>query len=264
MLFGHHLIVVRGGGDIGTGVAYRLHRSGFPVVVLELAEPLTIRRQVALSSAVHEGHVSIEGMAGQRVATLDDAAAISRTGVVAVVVEPTLSNIGHSVVIDARLAKRNLDTTLADAPLVIGLGPGFAAGLDCHAVVETARGHHLGRVMWSGSAMANTGEPGEIGGRGADRVVRAPRDGVVRWHVDIGDAVTSGQVLGQIAGADITALFDGRVRGLIKDSVIVQENLKIGDIDPRLDTQSDEISDKALAIGGGVLEVVLTWISAQS
>ncbi len=264
MLFAHHLVVIRGGGDIGTGVAWRLHRCGFPVVVLELAEPLTIRRQVALSSAVHEEQVSIEGMVGRRVSSLDDAAAVAATGLVPVVVDSTLSNCGHSVVIDARLAKRNLDTALDDAPLVIGLGPGFTAGLDCHAVVETARGHRLGRVMWTGGALPNTGEPGEIGGRGGDRVLRAPVDGVVRWYVAIGDAVTAGQVVGQIGGVGITASFDGRVRGLINDSVTVQVGLKIGDIDPRLDTRCDEISDKALAVGGGVLEAVLTWISAQS
>jgi len=268
MLFGHHLVVIRGGGDIATGVAYRLHRSGFPVVVLELPAPLTIRRQVALSSAVHDGHVSVEGMVGRLRGDLDGVADWAATGEVPVIVEEGLPNIPRSIVIDARMAKRPLDTTIDDAPLVIGLGPGFTVGVDCDAVVETARGHHLGRVLWRGSASPNTGEPGEIGGRGGDRVLRSPCGGTVRWSVAIGDVVEAGQVIGHVVGdvdrVAVLAPFRGRIRGLLMESTDAHVGLKIGDVDPRLDTLSNEISDKALAVGGGVLEAVLTWISAQS
>lgn len=249
---------------MATGVAWRLHRSGFPVIVLELAEPLTVRRRVALSSAVHDGVVDIEGMIGRHASTIADAGAVTRQREVAVLVAPELlsawpENARPSVVVDARLAKRNIDTTIDDASLVIGLGPGFTAGLDCHAVVETMRGPRLGRVLWTGSAAANTGTPGEVGGHGADRVLRAPCAGVVEWSVAIGAPVQCGDVLGRVGDAVIDAPFDGVARGLIRPGTSVTPGLKVGDVDPRgVDVAADEISDKALAVGGGVLEAVLT------
>ncbi len=253
------LCLIRGGGDLATGIAWRLTRAGWPTVVTELAEPLTVRRTVALSTAVAEGTVSVEGMVGRR-CPIGDAADIAREGEVAVVVSPTLPDLAADVVIDARLAKRNLDTTLADAPLVIGVGPGFEAGVDCHAVVETQRGHHLGRVFWAGSAAPTTGVPGLVGGRGSDRVLRAPADGRIEWRAEIGDRTHTGDVLGVIADEEIVAPFDGVVRGLIATGSVVGEGLKIGDVDPRNDASScHEISDKALAIGGGVVEAILTW-----
>ena len=264
MLFAEELVVVRGGGDLGTGVVARLHRCGFPVVVLELAEPLTVRRTVAMSSAVHDGEVQIEHVIGRHCDDLDLAVDLARQGIVPVVVSAELPVIGQRVVVDARLAKRNLGTTIDDAPLVVSLGPGFTAGRDCHAVIETARGHHLGRVIWNGSAAPNTGVPGVVGGRGAERVVRAPVADTVRWNVTIGTVVAAGQALGTVAGVVVTAPFVGVVRGLIAPGIAVPAGIKIGDIDPRADTPCDEISDKALAIGGGVLEAVLSWISARS
>jgi xanthine dehydrogenase accessory factor len=175
------LCVLRGGGDLATGVAWRLHRAGFPVVVLELPEPLTVRRTVALSSAVTDGVVSVEGMIGRRVDSVDDALSLAGPDVIPVVVAPTLAGIQVDVVIDARLAKRNIDTSITDAPLVVALGPGFTAGVDCHAVVETMRGPHLGRVLWQGSAQPDTGTPGTIGGRSAERVLRAAVAGPALW-----------------------------------------------------------------------------------
>jgi len=263
MLFPEHLVVVRGGGDLGTGVVLRLHRSGFPVVVTERASPLTIRRTVAVSSAVERERVEVEGMEAERVSDADAAVELARRGTVPVLIDEGLPPLSRSVVVDARMAKAVLDTSIADAPLVVALGPGFVAGRDCHAVVETARGHHLGRVLWEGSALADTGTPGEVGGRSADRVVRAPAEGQVRWKVAIGDIVEPGQLLGSSSGVDISAPFAGVVRGLIAESVDVHKNLKIADVDPRSDTNVHEVSEKALAIGGGVVEAVLTWLGRK-
>jgi xanthine dehydrogenase accessory factor len=263
-------VVIRGGGDLATGVAWRLHRAGFPLLVLELAEPLTVRRTVALSSAVQQGSVDVEGMRGVLARSLHEAAAIQRTGDVAVMVAPDLAAVrdaGTAVVVDARLAKRNIDTSLIDAPLVVALGPGFTAGVDCHAVVETMRGHRLGRVLWEGSAAPNTGVPGEVGGRGAERVLRAPVSGVARWHHEIGHVVAAGVALGSVEADNlsgdhpVTAPFRGIVRGLVAAGSHVREGQKIGDVDPRVDPSAvHTISDKALAVGGGVLEAVTTWL----
>lgn len=251
--------MLRGGGDLATGVAWRLTRAGFPVVVTELPEPLTVRRAVALSTAVEDGTVDVEGMRGRLVPDPGAAVAVARAGDVAVLVDPGLPDVGASVVVDARLAKRNIDTTIGDADLVVGLGPGFVAGGDCHAVVETLRGPRLGRVIWSGSAASDTGSPGRVGGRSGERVLRAPAPGQVRWAVAIGDRVTAGQRLGAVADQTVVAPFDGVVRGLFRDGGDVAAGLKIGDVDPRHDVAWDEISDKALAVGGGVLEAVLAW-----
>lgn len=264
------LCLIRGGGDLATGVAWRLTRAGVAVVVTELAAPLTVRRTVALSSAVTEGSVEIEGMRGELVATALEAVRLARSGAeqsVGVVVSEGLPELPFGstvdVVVDARLAKRNIDTTIDDAALVIGLGPGFTAGVDCHAVVETMRGPKLGRVLWSGSAQPDTGTPGIVEGRGAERVIRAPRDGTVQWVKAIGDRIDEHELLGWVDGVPVSAPFSGVVRGLILERSAVRTGLKIGDIDPRSDAPCDEISDKALAIGGGVVEAVLWWTRRQ-
>lgn len=261
--------IVRGGGDLATGVVWRLQRSGIEVVVTELADPLTIRRTVAVSSAVREGTIEIEGLVARRATDIDDVDGILAAGEIPVLVSSTLGDlvprIGADVVVDARLAKRPLDTRIEDAGLVIALGPGFTAGLDCHAVIETNRGHRLGRVLWSGTAEADTGVPGTVAGRGAERVVRAPIDGTVIWTRQIGDIVDGGAPLGHISHdenadsvTEIRSPFRGTVRGLIATGTTVGAGLKIADVDPREDPAAcHEISDKALAIGGGVLEAVL-------
>jgi xanthine dehydrogenase accessory factor len=253
------LCLIRGGGDLATGVAWRLSRAGFPVVVTELAEPLTVRRTVALSTAVDDGQICIEGMVGRYAATIDEAVDIAHSGAVGVVVFPNLPPVGASVIIDARLAKVNIDTTIRDADFVVGLGPGFTAGEDCHVVVETMRGPRLGRAIWSGPPMANTGTPGQVGGKGRERVLRAPTDGTTTWNCSIGDVVDDRDVLGVVAGREVLAPFDGLIRGLIRDGRNVRAGCKIGDVDPRTDASYEEISDKALSVGGGVLEAVLTW-----
>lgn len=258
------LVVVRGGGDLATGVVWRLTRAGMAVVVLELPAPLTVRRTVALSSAVADGRVSVEGLVGRLVASAEEASRLALDPAcheVPVMVSPGLPQISQDVVVDARLAKRNIDTTLADAALVVGLGPGFEVGVDCHAVVETLRGSRLGRVLWSGSAAPDTGTPGVVGGRSAERVVRAPTDGTVEWDVSIGERVVEGQTLGRVGDVAIAAPFAGVVRGLLRPGTAVRSGLKIGDVDPRLDVDCNEISDKALAVGGGVVEAILSGLS---
>ena len=270
MLFGQFPVLVRGGGDLGTGVVLRLHRAGFPVVVTELDRPLAVRRRAAVATAVLDGETTVEGMHAVRHRDAESARSCAASGTVAVLVHDGLPDVGAQIVIDARIAKRNLGTRISDAPFVVGLGPGFSAGVDCHAVVETARGPHLGRVIYRGAATPDTGVPDPVEGRASDRVLRAPGDGRVSWLVDIGAIVRAGQPIGSVVGhpasapLSLTASFDGVVRGLISEATPVTAGLKIGDIDPRPDTSVDEVSDKALAIGGGVLEAVLTWISAGS
>lgn len=263
--------IVRGGGDLATGVIWRLQRSGVDVIVTELPEPLTIRRTVAVSSAVGDGVAEVEGLVARRVA-VDQVGAVLTAGEVPVLLAPTLgslvADLGADVVVDARLAKRALDTAITDAPLVIGLGPGLDAGRDCHAVIETNRGHRLGRVIWDGAAEADTGVPGLVAGRGAERVLRAPIAGRIDWRVAIGDIVEAEESLGRVAGdasvVDIASPFRGTVRGLIAPRTIVDAGLKVADVDPREDPAAcHEISDKALAIGGGVLEAIGRWRSGR-
>lgn len=266
MIFADHPVVLRGGGDIATGVAWRLVHAGFPVIVCELAAPLTVRRTVALSSAVIDGSIEVEGLQGVRVDDPERLVDVARTGVVPVIVSPCLPAVETAgAVVDARLAKINIDTTIGDAPTVVGLGPGFVAGEDCHVVVETMRGHHLGRVIWHGGAAANTGTPGIIGGRGAERVLRSPADGQAVWAHAIGDVVCEGDLLGHVADLPVVAPFDGVVRGLVSSAAEVRSGYKIGDIDPRADpTACFEISDKALSVGGGVVEAILSRIVATA
>ena len=257
------LVVVRGGGDLGTGTAWRLHRSGFPVIVLDIERPLSIRRTVAFSTAVTEGTITVEGVEGLLVGSPDAALDVSSRNGVAVLVGDTVPDFEDSpqVVIDARLAKKPLDTDRAMAPLVIGLGPGFTAGDHCDAVIETNRGHRLGKVIWEGSAQKNTAVPGSIGGESSKRVIRADRDGDVRWERQIADVVSAGDRLGSVQGVAVTAPIGGVVRGLI-DAGPVKVGLKIGDIDPRGDPAvCFEISDKSRSVAGGVLEAVMTWLN---
>ena len=272
MLFHEQLIAIRGAGDLATGVALRLHRAGFPIVMLELPAPLVVRRTVAFAEAVRQGKVTVEGVTAELVSDPVQARTLAPKGTIVVMVDPDgthLRRLRPSVIVDARLAKRNIDTTRNDARLVVGLGPGFTAGEDVHAVVETMRGHDLGRVIWEGSAHPDTGTPGLIGSKGAERVLRAPIAGRVRAAKQIGDAVRESEVIATIEPelggqlAQVTAPFDGLLRGLIADDLVVPAGIKIGDLDPRLDVDITRVSDKALALGGGVVEAVLTWLSEE-
>jgi xanthine dehydrogenase accessory factor len=263
MLFGDHLVLLRGGGDLATGVAYRLHQVGFPLVVLELPRPLVVRRRVALATAVLEGQIEVDGLSGRRVESWSAAFRTAASGDIPVLVAPQwppgeLTTGQAAVLVDARMAKRNIDTRIDQAQLVIALGPGFSAGRDCHAVLETKRGHRLGRVIWQGEALPNTGRPGTIAGKSGERVLRSPIAGTVAWQVEIGDVVSQGQPLGRVGAESMAAPFAGVLRGLIANGTDVPAGLKIGDLDARLNRAACfTISDKALSIGGGVLEAIL-------
>lgn len=212
------LVYVRGAGDIATGIALRLHRAGCQVVMADIAEPTCIRRTVAFSEAIRLGEARVEDVTARLAADARVARAIAAAGDVAVVVDPDARMIGAlapDAVVDAILAKRNLGTSMDMAPVVVGVGPGFTAGIDCHAAVETKRGHYLGRAIYQGSPIANTGVPGIIAGVGADRVLRAPADGPFECVRAIGDAVSAGEVVGRVAGEPMVATIDGVLRGLI-------------------------------------------------
>jgi xanthine dehydrogenase accessory factor len=258
------LIVVRGGGDIGSGVIWRLRRVGFPVVVTELQRPLTIRTTVAFSTAVSLGSITIEGIEGVLVATEREALDVASTAAIPVLVSPGIPEIGASVVVDARLAKRNLGTSRDQAPFVVALGPGFSAGDDCDAIIETMRGHDLGRVIWDGPAEPNTGVPGEIGGESGKRVIHAELAGALSWDRGIGDTVDEGEVLGWIDGRPVRTRITGTVRGLLGVGPVT-DGLKIADVDPRFDPDAVwRISDKALSVGGGILEAILVWLDSRT
>lgn len=256
------LVLIRGGGDLATGVAARLHRSGFAVVVLEMPEPRAVRRLVALAQAVYDGQVDVEDLHGVRCADVEGARAALAQGWIPVLVDPAAHSrhvLEPSALVDARMRKAPPEHGLEAAPLVIGLGPGFTAGVDCHAVVETKRGHHLGRVLWQGRAAPDTGVPEVVAGHDRDRVLRAPASGVLEAHLPLGAIVGAGDEIARVGGVPLNAPFDGVLRGLLHDGLEVAEGEKIGDLDPRgVPSYCFEISDKSLAVGGGVLEALLS------
>lgn len=265
MLFPEILVLMRGGGDLATGVALRLFRAGFPLAITELQRPLTVRRKVAFASAVLEGRVEIEGIQAEHVKTPAETRQKIAAGLIPVLIDPqgvSARELQPRILVDARMTKRNSDTHHGDAPLVIAMGPGFTAGVDCDAVIETNRGHFLGRVYWQGQVEPDTGTPDAVQGVHFERVLRAPRSGVVRAFVEIGQTVRRGQVVAIVGGEHVLAAFDGTVRGMIADGAEVPAKLKIGDLDPRNCREyCFTVSDKALAIGGGVLEAALTWLN---
>lgn len=267
------LIAVRGGGDLATGTIHRLWSAGFRVLVLETAAPAAIRRQVCVSEAVYEKMAAVEGMTAELAENPEEVEQIWNSGSVPVAIDPTgacLKEFRPAVLVDAILAKKNLGTTRDMAPLVIGLGPGFEAGKDVDLVIETLRGHNLGRVIRSGCAAANTGIPGVIGGVGADRVLRSPAAGILRTIRSIGDRVEQGEEVAFVAAEGekipVPATISGLLRGLIRDGFPVTEGFKIGDIDPRMEEYDNcfTISDKARAIGGSVLEQVCRFFRLQT
>ena len=266
-MFSEKRIVIKGAGDLATGVAARLWRSGFPVMMTEIEQPLTVRRSVSLSDAVYEGKVTVEDMTARRAQSRSDILKALDDRVIPVIVDPKagiVNEIAVFAVIDAIMAKRNIGTHMDDATFVVGLGPGFTAGVDVHAIVETKRGHTLGRVIRQGSAIPNTGIPGEVKGFGSERVIRAPAPGVLKGVLSIGTHVEQGDIVAYAGDTPICAPISGMLRGLLHDGVSVEKGLKSGDVDPR-DVQEScwTISDKALAIGGGVLEAVLMALNGE-
>ena len=260
------LVIIRGAGDLATGIALRLKKAHISVIMTDIPAPTAIRRTVAFSQAIVLGETKVEDVTARRAETPEAAMALLQENVVPVLADPEgicIPVLKPDVVVDAILAKRNLGTRITDAPVVIGVGPGFTAGVDCHAVVETMRGHSLGRVIHAGSALPNTGIPGLIGGFAGERVLRAPADGVFHQLLDIGAQVRQGDVAATVNGVPMTCTLDGVLRGILPDDTPVHKGMKAGDIDPRCKVEHCyTASDKALAIGGGVLEAILDLTGA--
>jgi xanthine dehydrogenase accessory factor len=257
-------VLVRGGGDLASGVIIRLHRSGFFVWVTEIGQPLAVRRTVSFSSAVLHGKIDVEDVHAERVDNFMNILTVHDHGNVPVIVDAGAESRFHlqpDVLVDARMTKKEPDLGKEAASLVIGLGPGFTAGVNCHAVVETIRGPFLGRVIWNGCADPDTGLPEAVGSHREDRVLRAPTDGILHRLVDIGSIVQVDQPIAEVNGIFVKAPFQGLVRGILQDGIFVTNSMKIGDLDPRLEPRLCQmVSDKALAIGGGVLESILSKI----
>lgn len=260
------LIIVRGGGDLATGTIYKLKKSGFPVLILEVANPSAIRRNVAFCEAVYGKTQTVEDMTCYLADSLSQAQQFLEEGKLTVLVDPkadAIPALKPLAVVDGILAKKNLGTNRSMAPITVALGPGFTAGEDVDAVIETKRGHHLGRVLWAGSAAPNTGIPGMIGGFGKERVIHSPAKGILRNVKQITDIVSKGDVIAVVETetgiVPVEATLDGILRGLIRDGYPVTAGFKIADIDPRADEYNNcfTISDKARCIAGGVLEAIL-------
>jgi xanthine dehydrogenase accessory factor len=264
------LIVIKGAGDLASGVALRLCHAGFAVAMTEIAAPLAVRRTVAFSQAVYDGRTRVEDITSVLVQDETEMRAAFAQKQIAVFVDPAaaiVKRLAPGVLVDAIMAKKNTGTSIDDAPVVIGLGPGFTAGSDCHAVIETMRGHTLGRVITEGSALPNTGVPGEIAGFTSERLLRAEADGVFDPLAAIGDSVKKGDTVAVVRATDgravpVYAKIDGMVRGLLPLGLAVTRGMKAGDIDPRCEcSHCFTVSDKALAIGGGVLEAIMRFTS---
>ena len=267
---GRTLIVVRGAGDLATGTAVRLHNAGFPIVMLEIAQPTVIRRTVSFAEAMLSGQVVVEGITAMR-CTPENALEVALSGTVAVVDDPDgkcIPVLRPEVVVDAILAKRNLGTTRDMAPLTIALGPGFEAGKDVDAVIETKRGHTLGRIIYSGSAIPNTGIPGIIEGYGKERVMHSPCAGTFRSVCEIGDLVQAGQIVAYVdtetGQVPVKTEIAGKIRGMLFSGLPVTEGFKVADVDPRGENADHTTcSDKTFAIAGGVLEAVLHHLACR-
>ena len=259
------LIIVRGGGDLATGIIHRLHSAGFPVLILETEKPAAIRRQVSFCEAVYEGTATVEGVTAVKIDSISQIPETHEKNQIPILIDP----FGHSIellkpamVLDAIIAKKNLGTNRSMAPVTAAVGPGFTAGVDVDFVIESMRGHNLGRIITSGTALPNTGIPGNIGGYTGERVLHAEAAGVMQNICHIGDIVTKGQPIAQIVTADgssvpVCATIPGIIRGLIRDGYQVPKGFKIADIDPREDQLKNcfTISDKARCIAGSVLEI---------
>jgi len=260
------LVLIKGAGDLATGVAYRLRKCGFDIVMTEIEKPTTVRRTVAFSQAVFDKTTEVEGIRGSLAKNIDDIKDIIKNGEVAVIVDENaeiVKELKPDVVVDAIIAKKNLGTNINDAPIVIALGPGFTASVDCHCVVETKRGHYLGKAIYEGSAIPDTGVPGDIGGYTTERIIRATDDGSIVPIVHIGDYVEKGQTVAYVNDKKVLAEINGIVRGMLQEDIKVFKGMKSGDIDPRCEKEHCfTISDKARSIGGGVLEGIL-YLSAN-
>jgi xanthine dehydrogenase accessory factor len=254
--------MIRGGGDLASGVALRLRHAGLSVFITERSQPLVVRRMVSFGEVINAGQIEVEGVLARRAGSAKNALAILSAGAIPVLVDPeaeTRQELNPAVLVDARMTKNPPELGVEAAELVIGLGPGFSAGVNCHAVVETQRGHRMGRVIWHGSAQPDTGIPESVENQREERVLRAPLDGILSAYAEIGEHLEEDQVVAEVAGQKIRAPFKGVLRGLIYPGTRVWRGLKIGDVDPRDDPSfAWLVSDKSLAVGGGVLEAIFS------
>ena len=270
-----NLVAVKGAGDLATGVIHRLSRAGFAVIATELPEPTVVRRTVAFAEAVTRGEMTVEDVTARLATSLQDIQATLAGGLVPIVVDPDgtlLRQMHPTVLIEATLSKYNSGVTMDDAPIVIALGPGYEAGKDVHAVIETNRGHNLGRVYLRGCAESNTGVPGAIGGYTIERLLRAPCAGALYGVRQIGDLVQAGETVAVVRTneisdnetAPVVATISGILRGLMRDGLHVSSGMKVGDIDPRAAREHCfTISDKSRAVAGGVLEAILYLLNRR-
>lgn len=262
------IVIVRGGGDLATGTIHKLHRSGFKVLVLEVSVPTAIRRSVSFSEAIHEGEFEIENVCAVHVHTLDEIENAWNNKRIPIIIDEEgryIESIKPKIVVDAIIAKKNTGTSMVMADITIALGPGFTAGKDVDIVIETGRGHNLGRLIFKGEALKNTGVPGDIMGYSKERVIYSPCEGQMMNLVDIGAVVEKDEVIAYIGDIPIKATISGLLRGILRSGSFVTTNFKIADIDPRVSEKMNcyTISDKARNVAGGVLEAIL-YMFAQS
>jgi xanthine dehydrogenase accessory factor len=259
------LVIIRGGGDLATGVAVRLFQARFSVIVLEIDHPTVIRLPVSFARTVYEGKAGVEGVEAVLISSWEEAKKIIKLNKVPVLVDPKgscIKKFSPTVLVDAILAKRNLGTRKDQAPLVIGLGPGFTAGEDVDVVIETKRGHNLGRVIYHGQAAPDTGVPGEVGGESIKRLLRTPAEGKIVPLRKIGDLLKAGELIAEIEGVPLRAEISGVLRGLIYPKSWVTKGMKVGDIDPReIREYCFTVSDKARSLGGAVLEAICAYLN---
>jgi xanthine dehydrogenase accessory factor len=255
------VILVRGGGEIATAVAHRLASCHFRVCMTETSNPQAVRREVTFSEAIFDSEKEVEGLTAKKVDSADHVSEVWKEGKIPILIDPEArvkNSLKPDVLIDATLAKENLGSKMSDAPLVIGLGPGFTAGKDVHLVIETNRGHNLGRIIANGQAEPNTGIPGLIAGYTEERVIRAPANGRFEALREIGDDIRAHEKVGIIGDVEVQSRISGVIRGLLRDSTEVWKGMKLGDVDPRgIKAHCHTISDKARTISGGTLHAVL-------
>jgi xanthine dehydrogenase accessory factor len=260
------VVLIRGAGEMASGVAHRLHQSHFKICMLEISHPVAVRREVSFCEAVYDGNKEVEGVWAKRISTPAEISSVWEKEKIPILVDPDGKETRHflkpDVLIDAIMAKKNLGIQIKDSPLVIGLGPGFTAGEGVHVVIETNRGHHLGKVILNGTAESDTGIPGEIGRYTVERILRTMKKGIFHPHKSIGERVNKGSVVAVVDDFPVIASISGVVRGLLGEGVEVKKGMKVGDVDPRGKKEfCFTISDKARAIGGGVLEAILYWFN---
>ena len=265
------IVLIRGGGDLASGAALRLHHSGLKVIITELPQPLAVRRLVSFAEAIYAGEILIEDVTGRFATGLPAAHQYLERGEIPILIDPEINSLQNLsvkltpiILVDARMTKKPPEFDARKLAFVIGLGPGFFAGENCHAVIETKRGHNLGRVIWHGAGEVDTGIPEPVYQQGLTRVLRSPADGFLEATVSIGDHLEPDQLIGVVNGQVLRSPFRGVLRGLIHPKVPITKGMKIGDVDPRDDPLScTMVSDKSLAVGGGVLEAILSQASLR-